>query len=105
VGAVEVNEMRWALWPTTTDCWTCAAGWTELDPAWLASMVHVPGPMRSTVPARSEHTWVLAGSTRRLTVRPELEVAATAYVLPTPGLAGGVVVNEIVWDCSGITIN
>ena len=42
---------------------------------------------------------VLVESMEKLTGSPEVAVAATLYVPPTVGDAGGVEVNEIVCDC------
>jgi len=45
------------------------------SPAWLASRVHVPAPVKLTTPPVIEHTEALAVSTVMATTRPEVAVA------------------------------
>jgi hypothetical protein len=95
LGGVEVKVICCDPLPTATDCCTCAAGWYSALPAWLASIVHVPVPMKLTVDSASEHTEGVPEE--KDTASPEEATADTAYVGP-PTLAevGGLEVNSIV---------
>src|SRR3954462_15181617 len=86
-----------ALLPTVNDCWTCGAALKLALPAWLASITHVPAPVNERVAPEIEHTADATGSIVKLTVSPEVAVAATVYVAPpTVALAGAVDVTLMV---------
>ncbi len=77
-----MNVMLPAACPSMTDCCTCGAGAYSALPGWFASIVQVPMPMKVTFDPEIEHTLVVVESTVRVTGKPELAVAETAYELP-----------------------
>lgn len=68
-------------------------------PAWFASSVHTPLPVKLTVvPPLIEHTEVVKASTVRVTPRPDVAVAVAPYVVPlTTADDGETEVNVMVW--------
>ena len=76
VGGVEVKEIVWLSFGTTTICCTWGAAAKVEFPAWLASSVHVPAWARVTTPLKEiEHTEDEVVSTVMATVRPDVDVA------------------------------
>ena len=97
-GAVEVNMIVCAAFPTRISCRACGAALNVVFPGWSASITHMPGPMNDTVAPESMQTLVATGSIARATVSPEDAVALTVYVgPPAVAKAGGVDVKLIVW--------
>jgi len=72
---IDANAV-WAL--TAKDCWASGAASKLALPASLASIVHVPAPMKLTVEPEIEQTDPLDASIVRETGRPEEAVADTA---------------------------
>lgn len=64
---------------TAKDCWACGAGLKLALPAWLASIVQMPDPMKLTVEPDIEHTEPLEASIVKPTGLPDAPpVAVTA---------------------------
>ena len=74
VGAVEVKVIVWLRF-TEKACCTWGAALKVVLPAWLASRVQVPGPVKLTTPPLMEQTLPLEASTVMVTARPEVAVA------------------------------
>jgi hypothetical protein len=51
--------------------WAWGAGWYRALPAWLASMMQLPGPLKVTVEPEIEHIEVLEESMVKVTGLPE----------------------------------
>jgi hypothetical protein len=62
VGGADVNVIVWAPLPTANDCWAWRARLYSEFPAWLASIVHVPPPVKLTVGPEIVQTEPLVGS-------------------------------------------
>ncbi len=67
MGAVEVKVIVWDPWATMTAWVFCGAGFQLVFPAWLASRVQVPTPVKLTTPPAMEQFEVEAGSIEKLT--------------------------------------
>ena len=67
-------------------------------PAWSALTTQLPTPWNVTLPPATEQTLLDAAAMLKLTVRPDVAVAATVYAAPpTVAAAGAVDVKLIVW--------
>ncbi len=83
---------------TTNVCFTRGAGLYFALPAWSASTVQAPCPMRETREPSTVQTPSLDGPALKVAGRPELVDAETLYVPPTSAESGGVDVKVI--DCT-----
>src|SRR5690242_6193442 len=75
VGTVEVNVIVCGVRPpallTANDCCTCGAGAKVASPPWLASIVHVPAPIKLTTSLLIVHTVSDVASIVSTTARPD----------------------------------
>ena len=84
---------------TAKDCCMRGARSKSPLPGCSASTVQVPTPVGTTRAPETLQTPPLPAPVAKLTGRPELATAATAYAgPPATALAGGVDVNTIAWD-------
>jgi hypothetical protein len=90
----------WGPCPTENACCTCGAGPYVAFPAWFASIVQVPTPVKVTFEPAIEQTLLAVGSIVSATGRPELAVAVAVYVPPNAAAVGAVDVNVIVWSAT-----
>ena len=67
--------MVWEPFPTVKACCFWGAAFQLAFPAWLASRVQVPVPVKLTAPAEIEQTLELDESTVIVTANPEVAVA------------------------------
>jgi hypothetical protein len=77
IGGVEVKVIVCGFLLTWRDCCACGAGSYAPLPAWLASIVQVPEPVKLTVEPESVHTVALVASIESATGRFELASAVT----------------------------
>jgi len=101
-GALDVKLIVCVALPTANDCWTVDAALYVASPAWFASILHVPTPMKLTddplVLPLSEQTVVEAALIASVTGCPYGAVAVTTYALsPNFAPAGALDVKLIVW--------
>ena len=73
-GLVEVKVIVWLPLLTVIDCWTWGAAFQLVLPAWLASILQVPTPVKLMTPAFKVHP-VLVPSRVMVTASPEVAVA------------------------------
>ena len=99
------DRCRRAYFTTVIVCWAWGAGWYCVLPAWSASIMQGPGQSKITVEPETVHTRLLPerldGSIVKVTGLPDAPPdAATTYLSPGTGPAGGVEVKEIAWAAS-----
>src|SRR5262245_50412531 len=100
VGEAWVASVGAAFVPVTLNDWVADADAKVSFPACVALIVQVPPPVKLTVEPASEQTALADGSIAIVTGRPEVDVAATAYVgPPAVAFAGAVVVKDTVCAC------
>jgi hypothetical protein len=75
-------------WPIKKVWATSLAGAQDAFPAWSASTVHDPNPVKETTPLEIEQLLGVALAMLKTSVNPDVDVADGVYCPPKPGDVG-----------------